>query len=445
MDYLAQYREKLRTPEQAAQVVKSGDWVDYTVALGFPALLDAALAKRRDELEDVKIRGNLMFGPLKTVECDPRREHFCYNSWHCSGYERKLCDRGLCNYIPMVFRNVVPYYRNFLTVNVVMMAVPPMDKHGHFNLSCSTGVAKGILDKADLVILEVNEHLPRILGGFDESVHISEIDFVVEGEHDPLPQFPIAKATPEDMRIAEQIVPMIPSGATIQLGIGGMPNVVGSLLAQSDLKDLGMHTELCGDAYYELFKAGKLTNAKKQLHRGKGLAGIVFGSQPLYDWIDQNPGVITAPLEYVNDPAVIRQMDNMISINNCISVDLFGQVCAESAGLRHISGTGGQLDYLTGAFDSKNGKAFICMTSSFVDKAGIRYSRIIPRFDGDIVTDPRSQAFYLVTEYGMVNLAGRSTWERAELLISIAHPDFREQLIVDAQKQKIWRKSNKLP
>lgn len=443
MDYLAQYREKLCTPEQAVQAVKSGDWVDYTVALGFPALLDAALANRRNELKDVKIRGNLIFGPLKTVECDPEREHFYYNSWHCSGYERKLCDMGLCNYIPMVFRNVVPYYRNFLTVNVAMMAVPPMDKHGYFNLSCSTGVAKGILEKADIIILEVNEHLPRILGGFDESIHIDQVDFVVEGQHSPLPQFPIAAATPEDTQIAEQIVPMIPSGATIQLGIGSMPNVVGALLAQSDLKDLGMHTELCGDAYYELFKADKLTNVKKQLHRGKGLAGIVFGSQPLYDCVDQNPGVITAPLEYVNDPAVIRQMDNMISINNCISVDLFGQVCAESAGLRHISGTGGQLDYLTGAFESKNGKAFICMTSSFVDKAGIRHSRIAPRFDGDIVTDPRSQTFYLVTEYGMVNLAGRSTWERAELLISIAHPDFREQLIAAAQKQKVWRNSNK--
>ena len=443
MDYFAQYQAKLRTPEQAVQVVKSGDWVDYTVALGFPTLLDAALAKRRDELTDVKVRGNLMFGPLQVVECDPKREHFTYNSWHCSGYERKLCDKGLCNYIPMIFRNVVPYYRHFLTVNVAMMCVTPMDKHGYFNLSCSTGVAKGILDKADIVILEVNEHLPCILGGFDESIHISEVDYVVEGEHNPLPQFPIAKATSEDISIAEQIVSLVPSGATIQLGIGGMPNVVGSLLAQSDLKDLGMHTELCGDAYVELFKAGKLTNAKKQVHRNKGITGIVFGSQNLYKWVDQNPGVITAPLEYVNNPGLIGQIDNMVSINNCVSVDLYGQVCAESAGLRYISGTGGQLDYLTGASISKGGKAFICMTSSFVDKAGVRHSRIVPQFNGDIVTDPRSQAYYLVTEFGMANLAGRTTWERAEMLISIAHPDFREQLIADAENQKIWRNSNK--
>ena len=243
--------------------------------------------------------------------------------------------------------------------------------------------------------------------------------------------------------ILQRAVPHIVDGATLQLGIGGMPNVVGARLAQSDVKDLGMHTELCGDAYYELYKAGKLTNRKKAIQRGKGVTGIVFGSQALYDWADQNPGLVVEPLEYVNAPETIAQLDNMISINNCIAVDLYGQVCAESAGLRHISGTGGQLDYLTGAAMARGGKAFICMTSSFVDTSGTRRSRILPHFNGDIVTDPRSQAYYIVTEYGAVNLAGRSTWERAELLVSIAHPDFREELIAAAEKQKIWRKSNR--
>ena len=438
-----QYRQKLRTPEEAVRVIKSGDWVDYTSNVCFPTLLDAALARRKEELTDVKIRGNLIFGPIQTVECDPTREHFVYNSWHCSGYERKLCDKGLCNYIPMIFRNVVPYYRHFLTVNVAMMCVTPMDKHGYFNLSCAAGIAKGILEKADIVILEINEHLPRILGGFDESIHISEVDYVVEGEHAPLPQFPIAPPTEEDVKIADMIVPHIVDGATLQLGIGGMPNVVGARLAESVLKDLGMHTELCGDAYYELYRAGKLTNCRKSLQRGKGVTGIVFGSKQLYEWADQNPGLAVEPLEYVNAPETIAQIDNMISINNCIAVDLYGQVCAESAGLRHISGTGGQLDYLTGAAMSRGGKAFICMTSSFVDKEGIRQSRIVPHFNGDIVTDPRSQAYYIVTEFGAVNLAGRSTWERAERLISIAHPDFREKLIDAAEQQKIWRRSNK--
>ena len=438
-----EYRAKLRTPEQAVQEVKSGDCVDYTSNVCFPALLDAALAKRRDELTDVRIRGNLIFSPIQTVECDPTREHFLYNSWHCSGYERKLCDKGLCNYIPMIFRNVVPYYRHFLTVNVAMMCVTPMDQHGYFNLSCAAGIARGILEKADIVILEVNEHLPRILGGFDESIHIDEVDYVVEGEHPPLPQFPIAQPTEEDIKIADLIVPHIVDGATLQLGIGGMPNVVGARLAESDLKDLGMHTELCGDAYYELYKAGKLTNKRKALQRGKGVTGMVFGSQSLYEWVDQNPGVIVEPLEYVNAPETIARHENMISINSCIAVDLYGQICAESAGLRHISGTGGQLDYLTGAAMSAGGKAFICMTSSFVDKAGVRRSRVLPHFNGDIVTDPRSQAYYIVTEYGAVNLAGRSTWERAEMLVSIAHPDFRDSLIAAAEEQKIWRKSNR--
>ena len=443
MTVFEKYRAKLRTPEQAVQAVKSGDWVDYTSNVCFPALLDAALAKRRDELTDVKIRGNLIFSPIQTVECDPTREHFLYNSWHCSGYERKLCDKGLCNYIPMIFRNVAPYYRHFLTVNVAMMCVTPMDQHGYFNLSCAAGIARGILEKADIVILEVNEHLPRILGGFDESIHIDEVDYVVEGEHPPLPQFPIAHPTEEDIKIADLIVPHIVDGATLQLGIGGMPNVVGARLAESDLKDLGMHTELCGDAYYELYKAGKLTNKRKALQRGKGVTGIVFGSQDLYEWVDQNPGVVVEPLEYVNAPETIARHENMISINSCIAVDLYGQICAESAGLRHISGTGGQLDYLTGAAMSAGGKAFICMTSSFVDKAGVRRSRVLPHFNGDIVTDPRSQAYYIVTEYGAVNLAGRSTWERAEMLVSIAHPDFRDSLIAAAEEQKIWRKSNR--
>lgn len=443
MNYEQEYRRKLRTPEEAVQAVKSGDWVDYTTNVCFPTLLDAALARRRDHLTDVKIRGNLLFGPIQTVECDPSREHFCYNSWHCSAYERRLCDQGLCSYIPMLFRNVVPYYRHFLTVNVAMMAVTPMDRHGYFNLSCAAGVAKGILDKADIVILEINEHLPRIYGGFDECIHIDQVDFIVEGDHPPLPQFPIAPPTAEDLRIADWIVPHIPSGATLQLGIGAMPNVIGARLAESDLRDLGMHTELCGDAYYELFRAGKLTNARKAIHKNKGVTGIVFGSQALYDWVDENPGIMVAPLEYVNAPETIGQLDDMISINSCISADLYGQVCAESAGLRQISGTGGQLDYLTGAAMSRGGKAFICMSSSFTGRDGVRRSRIVPHFQGDIVTDPRSQAYYLVTEYGGVNLAGRSAWERAEGMISIAHPDFREELIAAAEAQKIWRRSNR--
>ncbi|MBQ1490312.1 MAG: butyryl-CoA:acetate CoA-transferase [Eubacterium sp.] len=443
MDFQQEYRNKLRTPDEAVRVVKSGDWVDYMTNVAFPELLDAALARRVDELHDVKVRGNLIMNPLKIVEADPKREHFIYNSWHCSAYERKLCDQGLCNFIPMVFRNLEPYYKHFLTVNVAMCSVTPMDKHGYFNLSTATGIGRGILMKADVVILEINERLPKVCGGCGQQIHISEIDMIVEGEHSPLPTVPMHPVTPEDRTVAEQIMTMIPNGATVQFGIGSMPNVLGSMMAESDLKDLGMHTELLADAYVALAEAGKLTNAKKNVLPGTGVTGLAFGSEKVYEFVDENPGVAFMPLEIVNSPEVIGRIDNMMSINNCIAVDLFGQVSAESVGTRQISGTGGQLDYLTGAAMSHGGKAFLCMTSTFKDKAGNLHSRIIPTFQGDIVTDPRSQAYYMVTEYGMVNLVGRTTWERAELLISIAHPDFREELIQQAEAQKIWIRSNK--
>ena len=441
--YYDEYRSKLRTPEEAVQVVKSGDWVDYSSNVCFPYLLDAALAKRRDELTNVKIRGNLCFGPIRAVEADPTREHFCYNSWHFTAYERKLSDRGLCSYIPMIFRNVVQYYKHFLTVNVAMMCVTPMDKHGYFNLSCAAGVARGILEMADIVIVEVNERLPVLYGGFDESIHISEVDYVVEGEHPPLPEVPTAEPTKEDSQIADLLLPYIRDGATLQIGIGNLPNLLGTRLAQSDLKDLGMHTELCVNAYLELHRAGKLTNMRKTFQRGKGVTGMVLGSQELYEWVDRNPGVIVEPVEYVNAPESIAHQDNMISINNCIAVDLFGQVSAESVGFRQISGTGGQLDYLTGAAMAHGGKAFICLTSTFTDKEGVRKSRIVPYFNGDIITDPRSQSYYIVTEYGAVNLTGMTTWERAQMLISIAHPDYREELERAADQQGIWRRSNR--
>ncbi len=445
MNFAEEYKRKLKTPEEAVKLVKDGDWVDYSVGIGFPMLLDAALAKRKDELRDIKIRGSLAMQPIQAVEQDRERRTFTYNSWHCSGYERKLCDEGLCNYIPMIFRNMASYYRRYLTVNVAMISVAPMDSKGFFNFSMVNCTTRAILDAADLIILEVNEHMPHVYGGQEDCIHISEVDVVVEGEHKPLAQLPVPPATEIDEKIASLLLPHIPDGATIQLGIGGMPNSVGKLMAESDLKDLGMHTELLSDGFVDLYEAGKLTNSRKTLHRGKGIFGIALGSQRLYDWVGENQGLLSFPMDYVNQPSVMAQMENMISINNCIAIDLYGQVSSESAGTRHISGTGGQLDFSTGAYDAPGGKGFICMTSSYRDKAGNLKSRILPKFtEGDIITTPRTQAFYIVTEYGIVNLAGRSTWERAELLISLAHPDFRDELIAAADKQKIWRNSNRI-
>lgn len=443
MDFKSEYKSKLRTPDEAVKVVKSGDWVDYSFSLGFPVLLDEALAKRKEELEDVKIRGYMELYPIQAVETDPDRSTFIYNSWHCTGYARKLCDKGLCNYIPMVFRNVPEYYKRYLTVNVAMMSVPPMDEKGFFNFSLSNATARATLDKADIVILEINENLPRVFGGFDEFIHISEVDMVVEGNHGPLVTLSSPPATDVDEKIAKYVVDNMRDGSTIQIGIGGMPNAVGQMIAKSDLKDLGVHTELLVDAYLDMYKAGKLTNRAKSIDKNKGTFAFAAGSNELYEWAKENPSLVTAPISYMNAPKVIAEIDNFVSINNCISVDLYGQICAESAATRHISGTGGQLDFLTGAFDSRGGQSFICMTSSYMTKDGEHKSRFMPKFNGDIVTDPRSQAFILVTEYGLVNLAGLSSWERTEKLISIAHPEHREELIKAAEKQKIWRNSNK--
>ena len=444
MDFINEYKRKLRSPDEAVRVIKSGDWVDYAVTVVQPVLLDQALARRMEELTNVKVRGNLLFGPLEIVEKDPEQLHFTYNSWHFSPYERKLADRGQCFFIPMIFRNLSEYYVHFLEVNVAMLAVTPMDAHGYFNLSAGTGVCRSIVEKADVVIVEINERLPRIYGGFDESIHVSEVDMIVEGVHGPLLQLPSKEPTPEDTAIAEFILPHIKNGSCLQLGIGGMPDTVGTLIAKADLKDLGMHTELCSDAYVQLYESGCLTNAKKNIFKNKGMLGIAFGTDKLYEWVNENPGIAACPLGYINAVEVIGQIDNMVSINSCISADLYGQVNAESSGPRHISGTGGQLDFLTGASMSKGGKAFLCMTSTFKNKHGELQSRILPSFKGgEIVTSPRSQAYFLATEYGIVNLVGRTTWERAEMIISLAHPDFREQLIQSAEDQGIWRKSNK--
>lgn len=443
MDFINEYNRKLCTADEAVGCVKDGDWVEYTSNLGYPAALDLALSRRRDELHHVKIRGDLLFGPVQVVECDPTQEHFVYNTWHCSGYERRLCDRGLAFFEPMVFRNLEWYYKNFLTSNVCMATVSGMDSEGYFYFGTSLGLSKCIADNSDIVIVEVNRNMPRIRGGDAVRIHISEVDRIVESGDPPLYEMPNPAPTQTDIKIANLVLPHIRDGATIQLGIGGMPNVLGKLIADSDLKDLGMHTELCSDGYLAMFKAGKLTNAKKSLHRGVGVLGLLIGSHELNEWASENPAVAGYPLSYVNDPYVIAQNDNMISINACISADLYGQVCSESSGTRQISGTGGQLDFVTGASMSRGGKSIICMTSTFTDRAGNMHSRIVPHFNGDIVTTPRSQVYYLATEYGVVNLAGLTTWERADALIGIAHPDFRDELIKAAEAQRIWLPSNK--
>lgn len=443
--WIEEYKRKLRTPEEAVRVVKSGDWIDYGMAASQPVVLDEALSKRKGELKDIKIRGAFTFSPRRVAEVDPKRETFTYTTWHMSGYERSLWQHGACSFSPMTFRNKPSYYRKYLNVDVVMITVAPMDKQGWFSFGLNNSANRAILDKAKTIIVEVNEAMPRCLGGSEEAVHISEVDYVVEAGSLPIATIPFTAGNDIDNAVAVQIVEDIPNGATIQLGVGGMPNAVGAMIADSDLKDLGMHTEMLVDAFYLMAKKGRLTNRLKEKDRGKGTYTFAVGSQEMYDWMDDNPGLASYPVDYINDPAVIGQFKNFISINNCVEVDLYGQVSSESSGIRHISGSGGQLDFVDGAYRSEGGRSYICFSSTFVDKkTGSVKSRIVPTLlCGTAITVPRSQANWFVTEYGKVNMAGASLWERAERLISIAHPDFREELIQEAQKLNIWRYSNK--
>ena len=373
-------------------------------------------------------------------------EHFSWNSWHMSGVERKMLSTHNAFFAPIRYSELPSYYRGNATPSrVVMIQVAPMDKHGYFSFGPNASHLGAMCEKAEHIIVEVNKNMPRCLGGMEDSIHISKVEAIVEGDSPALGQIPAGgPASDIDKKVAQLIVEQIPNGACLQLGIGGMPNAVGSLIAESDLTDLAVHTEMYVDAFVDIANAGKITGARKNIDRFRQVYAFGAGTQKLYDYLDDNPQCMSAPVDYTNDVRVISKIDNFISINNAIDIDLYGQVNAESAGTRQISGAGGQQDFVMGAYLSNGGKSFICMSSTFTDKQGVLHSRIRPTLaEGSIVTDTRPQTMYVVTEYGMVNLKGLSAWERAEALISIAHPDLRDDLIKDAEKLGMWRTSNR--
>ncbi len=445
MDYQAMYQQKLTTPEEAVKVVKSGDWVDYTWCTNHPVALDKALAARKDELHDVKVRGGVTMWMPEIAKADDAGDHFTWHSWHCSGVDRKIIKKGMGYFSPMRYSELPRFYReNLDPVDVVFTQVPPMDEHGNFSFSLAPSHLYDMCARAKHIVVEVNKNLPPVYGLYKAELNIADVTYVVEGNNPSIPELGSVPPTDVDRTVANLIVPEIPNGACLQLGIGGMPNTIGAMIAQSDLKDLSVHTEMYVDGFVDIAAAGKITGRHKNLDKGRQVFAFAAGTQKLYDYVNRNPDVMGAPVDYTNDVRVIGQIDNFISINNAVDLDLFGQVNAESAGIKHISGTGGQLDFVMGAYLSKGGKSFICLSSTVTGKDGSVKSRIVPTLTpGSIATDPRSCVHYIVTEYGMVNLKGLSTWQRAEALISIAHPDFREQLIQDAEKMHIWRRSNK--
>ena len=404
------------------------------------------MAKRTDELRDVKVRGGILLKPLAIFEREDAGEHFCWNSWHMGGLERKLIARGCAYYSPIRYSELPRYYReNIQPDDVAMFVVAPMDKHGYFNFGPNASHLMAICETAKHIIVEVNENMPRCLGGMEEGIHISQVDAIVEGENPAIGELGGGgPATDIDKAVAKLIVDEIPNGACLQLGIGGMPNAVGSLIAESDLKDLGVHTEMYVDAFVDIARAGKINGSKKNIDRFRQTYAFGAGTKKMYDYLDENPELMSAPVDYTNDVRNIAKLDNFISINNAVDFDLFGQINAESAGTKHISGAGGQLDFVMGAYMSHGGKSIVCCSSTFTRKDGTVESRIQPTLaPGSIVTDTRANTHYLVTEYGKVCLKGLSTWERTEKIISIAHPDFRDWLIEEADKMHIWRRSNK--
>ena len=425
---------KFVTPAEAAKCVKSGDWVDYGFGAGFPELMDAALAERKGELRDFKIRGGLVIRPyIAVVECDEAQESFSYYSWHIGDYERKLQSRGLVRFMPTILRSLPYLYRDgHIRCDVAFVPVSRPDSEGYCGLGISNYAWRTIFESAKTVVFEVNEHYPT-LKGVDGShrVHVSEADYVVEGVHQPLPLRSYREASETDIAVAKNVVELIPDGATLALGVGGVPFTVAKMLAESDKKDLGCHTGTISDAFLELYRAGKLTNAKKNIDRGLSAWNLAMGSQELYDWLEAEGDIFhPGDVDYIHSVERIAMNDNVISINGGVELDLMGQENAESAKTRQLSGIGGQLDFLEGAFRSKGGKGFICINSSRVDKTGVRKSNIVPAIAaGSTVSAPRTMIQYVATEYGVAELSGKTLYERAEAMASVAHPDFREELL----------------
>ena len=438
------YLQKLRTADQVARMVKSGDRIFFGEFVLRPDALDEALAARADQLANVIIEGVCVTKVPRFIEADPNRRHFIYHDWHMSGIGRKLYQQGLCNYVPFTYHQGPRVVRKYKEYDFVFVTARPMDEQGYFNFGLCNSITSAAITKGKKVVVEVNESLPHCLGGNQESVHISRVDYVVEGDNLPLLEIRPATPTETDVRIASHIMREIEDGCCLQLGIGGLPNVIGSMIAESDLKDLGIHTEMLVDSMVDLYNEGKVTGNCKTIDRFKMAYTFAMGTNKLYDFLHNNPACASYPVNYTNDPRIIGVNNKVVAINNAVEIDLFSQVCSESAGTAQISGTGGQFDFIFGAFNSRGGKGIIGISSTFTDKSGKLHSRIVPTLrPGAIVTVPRSIVQYVATEFGIVQLKGKSTWERAEALISIAHPMFKDELVRQAEEMKIWLNRNR--
>ena len=417
-DYTKMYAEKLTTADELAARVESGWSIGMDTSVSAAPAIVSAIARRAADgaLDGLTVQTILDAYPFEFYADESLRGKMTGMSWFSGGGARRAINGGWAAY----YRDIPKLIRENYEYDVVLLSVSPMDKHGYFSLATANSYTEALLDRTKRVFLEVNSFQPRaICGG---QVHISRVDGLIE-HNAPLPVMAPAKIDPVSETIGNIIAEQIPDGACIQLGIGAIPDATG--MALKSKHDLGIHTELFTDSMVELIECGAVNNSRKQIHRGQTVTTFAYGSQRIYDYIDDNPAIAILPVDYVNDPAVICQNDNMISINSAIEVDLFGQVCAESIGTKHMSGSGGQIDFVRGACQSKGGKSFIAFASTTKGTISKICASLTPG------------AVYVVTEYGIAHLRGQSLASRARQLISIAHPDFRDELLFEAKKRGI--------
>ncbi len=427
MDWKSIYEQKVATATEAIKSIKDNDYVVVAETASVPQHVLKELAKHKDDYNNVRIAHMLTLGDgdYMKPEC---YGHFRHIALFVGANSRQALADNQADYLPSFFKDVPALLGSAFPVDVAIVQASKPDAEGycHLSLSCDYGMAA--VEKAKTVIVEVNDQMPTV--GGNNRVHVSEIDYIVPCSYE-LPEVPPAKITDVEKAIGENCASLVNDGDTLQLGIGSIPDAV--LLFLKDKKDLGIHSEMVSDGVVELIESGVINGSKKTLHPGKIVTTFLMGTRKFYDYVDNNPMIETHPVDYVNDPYIIAKNDNMVSINSCIEVDLQGQVNSESMGLKQFSGTGGQVDYVRGAAMSKGGRAIMAIPST---AAKGKVSRIVPFLsEGATVTTSRNDVDYVVTEYGIAKLKGKTLRERAANLIKIAHPDFREQLQQEFNKR----------
>ncbi len=432
MDWNSIYRSRVTSAEEAIRAIKPGNRVFMTGNASVPQKLLAALVDYAPELHDVEICQALSVGPADYVR-PGMEKHIRVNSMFISANVRQAIWEGRADFTPVLLSEFPLLFKNkVLPVDVALVHVSPPDEHGFCSFGVEVGPTKSPAESANIIIAEVNEQMPRTLG--DSFIHVSRLNYIVPVDY-PLPEVVMNEGKDDEVvrKIAEYTAELIPDNATMQMGIGAIPDTILSFL--DNKKDLGIHTELFSDGVVRLVEAGVITNARKTLHPGKIVVGFLIGTQKLYRWAHNNPLCEFHPTEYINDPFVIAQNERMVAINSAIEIDLTGQVCADSIGPKFFSGVGGQLDFIYGASRSKGGKPIIAMPSTTIGKDGKLISKIVATLKpGAGVVTTRNHVHYLVTEYGIADLYGKSIRQRAHALINIAHPDFRDDLRKQAKE-----------